>query len=66
MIAWGMGASREEHVFVLRVWKEPTASRGGWRAAITHLESGCRVAATELRDIADFVRLRISEGDGPA
>ncbi|MGA8097486.1 MAG: hypothetical protein WB810_02380 [Candidatus Cybelea sp.] len=58
-----MGASREEHVFVLRVWKEAATSRVGWRATIVHLESGCSVAATELRDIDDFIRLRIASVD---
>jgi hypothetical protein len=58
-----MGASREEHVFVLRVWKEPATSRVGWRATIVHLDSGCSVAATELRDIDDFIRLRIAPID---
>ncbi|HLY01977.1 MAG TPA: hypothetical protein VKR56_05705 [Candidatus Cybelea sp.] len=61
-----MDASREEHVFVLRIWKEPPPARVGWRATITDLKSGCKVAATELRDIADFIRLRISPSpDGP-
>lgn len=63
MLDWGMGASREEHVFVLRVWKEAATSRVGWRATIVHLESGCSVAATELRDIDDFIRLRIASAD---
>gem|GEM_PF-5493746 len=53
-------------MFVLRIWKEAPPSKVGWRATITDLKSGCKVAATELRDIADFVRLRISPSqDGP-
>jgi hypothetical protein len=60
-----MGESREEHVFVLRVWKEAATPSAGWRATIMHLESGCRVAATELRDIDDFIQLRITPPDGP-
>ena len=60
-----MDTSLEEHVFVLRIWKE-APPKVGWRATITDLKSGCKVAATELRDIADFVRLRISPTqDGP-
>jgi hypothetical protein len=58
-----MGASREQHVFVLRVWTEAGSSRNGWRATIVHVESGCSVAATELRDIDDFIRLRIAPAD---
>ena len=64
MIDWGMGDFREEHVFVLRVWKEAAAVSAGWRATIVHVESGCSVAATELRDIDDFIRLRIAPADG--
>jgi hypothetical protein len=60
----GMGTPREEHVFVLRVWKEAATSRVGWRATIVHVASGCSVAATELRDINDFIRLRIAPPDG--
>jgi hypothetical protein len=55
-----MGISREQHVFVLRVWKEAATSNAAWRASIVHLESGCRVSATEFRDIDDFIRLRIA------
>ncbi len=58
-----MNASREEHVFVLRVWKERATSKVGWRASVVHLESGCSVAATEPRDIIDFIALRIAAGD---
>ena len=54
-----MGISREQHVFVLRVWKEAATSQA-WRASIVHLESGCSVSATEFRDIDDFIRLRIA------
>ena len=60
-----MGDSREEHVFVLRVWKETATSSAGWRASIVHLESGCSVAATDLRDIDDFIQLRITPPDAP-
>ncbi|MGA8534622.1 MAG: hypothetical protein WB615_10980 [Candidatus Tumulicola sp.] len=45
---------------MLRVWKEAATSKAGWRATIVHLESGCSVAASELRDIDDFIRLRIA------
>jgi hypothetical protein len=55
-----MSTSREEDVFVLRVWKEPARSRVGWRASVVHIGSGCSVAATECRDIVDFIALRIA------
>jgi hypothetical protein len=45
-----MSTSREEHVFVLRVWKEPATSRVGWRASVVHL-------------IVDFIALRIAARD---
>jgi hypothetical protein len=63
VLDWGMSTSREEHVFVLRVWKEPARSRVGWRASVVHLGSGCSVAATECRDIVDFIALRIAARD---
>jgi hypothetical protein len=62
MLDWGMSDSREEHVFVLRVWKEPATSSAGWRASVVHVGSGCSVAATECRDIVDFVALRVAAG----
>jgi hypothetical protein len=62
VLDWGMSDSREEHVFVLRVWKEP-ASKVGWRASVVHLGSGSSVATTECRDIVDFVALRVAAGE---
>lgn len=56
-------SSREEHLFVVRLWREPAARNGEWRASIVHVESGQRLATTELRAIDDFIRLRITPED---
>lgn len=60
-----MAVSREEHVFVVRIWKEAAATLAGWRATVVHLPSGSNVAASDLRDINDFIQLRLAPTGAP-
>jgi len=50
---------REEQLFVVRLWREAAAPEASWRASVLHVESGQKLATTELRAIDDFIRLRI-------
>jgi hypothetical protein len=49
----------EEHIFIVRVWSEPGAAAPQWRATIEDVGTGRRVSSTDLRDVQDFIRLRI-------
>jgi hypothetical protein len=52
-------AAREEHVFIVRTWREAPAASGGWRLSVLHVGSGMRLASSQIRDIDDFIRLRM-------
>jgi hypothetical protein len=49
----------EQHVFIVRVWSQPAAAASQWRATIEDVATGRRVSSTDLRDVDDFIRLRI-------
>jgi hypothetical protein len=51
---------RYERVFVVRVWREEEAGGfGGPRGSVHELESGRRFFFTGLRDLHDFLTLRL-------
>ncbi|HEV3091872.1 MAG TPA: hypothetical protein VGX91_10595 [Candidatus Cybelea sp.] len=54
-------AGREEHRFVLHLWREPSSSRGAWRGSIYEVASAARIASGKLRDLWDFVTLRLGQ-----
>jgi hypothetical protein len=54
-------AAREDHLFVLRVWREAAASSPSWRATIEHIPTGARLSSADLTEIDDFIRLRLSD-----
>jgi hypothetical protein len=52
---------RYERVFVLRVWEEAGAlNRDGPRGSIHELETGRRFFFSGLRDLHDFLSLRLA------
>jgi hypothetical protein len=55
---------REDHLFVLRVWREPSSSSPDWRATIEHIASGKRLSSTDLKDVDDFIRLSLADAPG--
>lgn len=58
-----MGLNKqEEHVFLVRVWSEPNGRASQLRAVIEEVSTGHRIASTDLREIDDFIRLRIRAG----
>jgi hypothetical protein len=54
-----MESHAQRHVFVIRVWRDGDRPREPWRASVLHVGSGQRLATTELRDVEDFVRMRL-------
>jgi len=58
-------AGRREHLFVVRIWQEPSRARSGqWRGAVEHVASQQRLYFTSLGDLADFVTLRLNAPSG--
>jgi len=58
--------TREDHLFVLRVWREAAPSAPDWRATIEHVPTGQRLSSTDLKDVDDFVRLRLADDSEPS
>ncbi len=53
---------REEHRFVLRFWREPSTAQSGWRGSIYEVSSALGIASGKLRDLWDFIALRLGGG----
>lgn len=52
---------RVEHLFLVRMWLEPAqAEPVKWRGTVEHLPSGLRFNFISLRDLADFIALRLN------
>jgi hypothetical protein len=56
---------REEHLFIVRTWRQASAGQD-WRVSVLHVPSGMRLASSQLRDIDDFIRLRIEPDESSA
>jgi hypothetical protein len=49
------GLEPDTHAFVMKVWREDTARRPGWRGHIVHVASGTRSPLLRLDTIGLFV-----------
>jgi hypothetical protein len=52
-------AEREDHRFILRFWREPSASGDNWRGSVYEVSSALGIASAKLRDLWDFIALRL-------
>jgi hypothetical protein len=53
---------RSEHRFVVRIWLEAAAGTGGqWRGVVDHIGTGRKVYFSDMTDLMDFIRLRMTE-----
>jgi len=51
-----------EHVFIVRLWYEPDGEQSAqWRASVEHYPSRQRMYFTTLKDLNDFITLRLPE-----
>jgi hypothetical protein len=51
---------RSEHLFLVRLWLEPgQAGPLIWRGTVEHAPSGQRFHFISLRDLTDFIALRL-------
>jgi hypothetical protein len=58
-------SSQEQHLFVVRIWQEPGhTALAQWRGSVEHIPSGQRLYFSSLRDLNDFIFLRL--GFAPA
>ena len=49
----------QHHLFVIRLWYEPSrSSKGQWRGSVEHVPSGQRMYFVSLHDLVDFIVLR--------
>lgn len=51
---------RNEHLFLVRVWREPP---GDWRGFVEHVTSQHRVYFTNVTQVADALLLRLANHD---
>jgi hypothetical protein len=58
-------AEREQHVFVVRIWREPSARGGTWRGSVHEPTSDRRIASTSLHDLWDFIAIRLRSTELP-
>lgn len=56
-------SDREDHRFVVRLWREKSASEPAWRGSVYEVSSALTIASSKLRDLWDFMMLRLGEGD---
>lgn len=54
---------RKDHRFVLHVWREPSAAPPGWRGSVYEVATTLSIASDKLRDLWDFIALRINQPD---
>ncbi len=55
--------ARPNHLFVVRLWREPQADLPGpWRGSVEHIPTGQRLYFASLMDLADFIDLRLGIG----
>lgn len=58
---------RNDHRFVLHVWREPSAAPPGWRGSVYEVATTLSIVSDKLRDLWDFIALRLSQAsDEPA
>lgn len=51
---------RSQHLFLVRIWQEPSSSASvGWRGLVEHVPSQQRMYFKSLRDLDDFILLRV-------
>lgn len=56
----GMESQRDERVFVVRMWLEPSVARPrAWRGSVQDVASGNKLFVTAPAEIADFISVRL-------
>ena len=50
---------REQHLFIVRIWRERSSGNGSWRGSAKHIESGRVIVSADIDEITDFIRVRL-------
>jgi hypothetical protein len=53
--------SREDHRFVVHLWRERSANEQVWRGSVYEVSSALGIASCKLRDLWDFIMLRLNQ-----
>jgi hypothetical protein len=54
-------SQRNEELFMVRLWREQQAPARAWRGSVEHVGSKRRYHFSNLSDLLDFIRLRLTE-----
>jgi hypothetical protein len=52
---------REDHRFVVRLWREGSVSEPVWRGSVYEVSSALGIASCKPRDLWDFIMLRLNQ-----
>jgi hypothetical protein len=50
---------RENHRFVVRIWREAGSTKPAWRGSVHDVSSATGIVSDKLRDLWDFIVLRL-------
>jgi hypothetical protein len=53
---------RKDYRFVVRLWREKSELHSAWRGSVYDVSAAVGIASTKLRDLWDFIMLRLSQG----
>jgi hypothetical protein len=53
--------SREDHRFVVHLWRERSAGEPRWRGTVYEVSSALGIASCKLLDLWDFIMLRLNQ-----
>jgi hypothetical protein len=53
------GDQREEHRFIVHLWRETSTSDPAWRGSVYDVSSPLGIVSGRLRDLWDFMVLRL-------
>jgi hypothetical protein len=56
---------RENHLFIVRVWREGRCRDGAWRGSAQHVTSGRSIVSADLDELTDFIRVRLAAQSEP-
>jgi hypothetical protein len=60
-------SERSQHLFLVHIWQEPgEEAASGWRGSVEHVPSRQRMYFKSLRDLNDFILLRLGSLAAPA
>ena len=61
----GMLKTEPNHLFIIRIWEQAEAEGASstWRGLVQHVASGQQLYFTSLRDLNDFIVLKMRQAE---